>query len=113
MFFLDRHGRALTEKSMNKQLSALFDHMGIKNVEAVGVSGQTINKPEILLIQITGREVDEWELVYTHDAENGFLLDENQKRSLVNLLKEKKNIDASSAEYVSMLINTGAHKKGN
>lgn len=104
IFFLDQHGRALTQKSMNRQLSELFSIMGIRNVEAIALTGLSINKPDILHIQIANRNLDEWELMYLHDGENKILMNPDNKKELVCMLPA---FQGSSAEAVYNILKKG------
>ena len=101
VLFLDQHGRTLARQSMNRQLSKLFEALEIKNVNAIAITGPSINKPDALFVQISGRGLDKWELIYMHDGENNVLLnDENKKELLAKL----PNFQGRSSEIIHAML---------
>ena len=108
VFFLDQHGRALTQDSINDLLDKIFDVLKIKNVRGVTVTGPSINRPDILLIQIKDRELDGWELMYFRDEEGVVLLSEENKKELAGALENAKG--TSSDAIHGILERAGAYK---
>lgn len=103
VFIIDEHGRTLTETSLHRLISELFDKaLNVKNVDAVVVNGPTVNVCADLMAQIVGRDIAEWELIYLHGSKYPpVLLTHENKEDLIALLPE---FDGTSAEAVYKVL---------
>ena len=120
VFILHEHGKALTKESQHKLVSELFDKalntqekQGKQNIEAVIVSGPSINDCAVLWMQIKGRDIAGWEMVYIHGSQYPpVLLSCEDKVKLVEMLYKLADAGIKSPKLVyEMLAELGAYKR--
>ena len=104
VFVIDEYGRILEKKFMHKLLSELFEKaLKVQKVEAVVASGPTINTCVYLLDQLTGRDIDEWEVIYLHGSKYPpVLLTKEDKADLIALLPIFKGTSAEAVYKILM-----------
>jgi len=108
VFVIDEHGRTLSQKSLQRLISELFEKaLGIKNVDAVVANGPTVNACTYLNDQVTGRDISDWEIIYLHGSKYPpVLLTCENKVELVSRLLE---FNGTSAEVIyKVLTDAGA-----
>ena len=108
VFIVHEHGRSLTKESSHKLISELFEKaLNEQNVEAVVASGPSINDCAILVKQLKGKDIADWELIYIHGSiYPPVLLTYEDKEKLIVLLPE---FNGTSAEAIyKVLDDSGA-----
>ena len=103
VFVIDEYGRTLTKKSLHELISELFEKaLEEKNVDAVVVSGPTVNNCVFFAEQVAGKDITEWEIIYFHGSKYPpVLLAYEDKEKLVALLPE---FEGTSAEAVYKVL---------
>ena len=88
IFIFDSKGRTLKEESTKKLVSELFEKaLPSPNVRAVTLNGPSINKLDNFYLQIQGRDLEEWEVIYfPSNCQSPFLVSEEIKKRLLDIL---------------------------
>ena len=113
VFVVEENGRTLTQKSLHKLISELFDKaLNEQNVEAIVANGATINDCAYLADQIVGRDISEWEIIYFHGSKYPpVLLAQEDKEALLVLLPDFTG--ASATAIYQVLVASGTYERFN
>ena len=130
VFVIERHGRALTKKSLHSLISQFLDK--VRDVDdskavvastrnrSIGitvVNGKSVNDCTYLATQLLGKGLDEWETIYLHgDDYSPVLLSLGDKEKLMALLQSFKGENPphkTSADAIyKILADTGVYRQG-
>ena len=92
VFVIERHGRALTKKSLHRLisqfLSKIRDADSSRNIGITVVNGKSVNDCVYLASQLLGKHITKWEIIYLHgDDYSPVLLSLEDKEKLTALLQ--------------------------